>query len=324
MSSLSKIVAGLLLVAGVALAFVAWRLASAPPRPAATVAPAPVAVAPAEPVKLYPVVVAREAIPAGSRIDSARMLTVVQWQAALSGGFADVAPLDGAVTRVDIAVGDPIVPSLLTQGLARQLKTGERAVAIAVDEVVGGGNRIVPGDMVDVFFMIEKSPEVASGQARLLQSQVRVLAYGQATVEGPDEKPALQQGGPGQPARTAVLAVPVDRVNELMLASRAGRLQLALRPVGDDSMPDVALFAPRGTVLPVRADLTPAQRESLLTGPNRAFAGESLVQLDGSTAAALAPAARAPAARPAVRPQGTGGGRTVEIIRGDKSEHVRY
>lgn len=321
MSSVSRIVAGLLLVAGVALAFVAWRLASAPPRPAVSVVPPVPVAAPAEPVKLYPVVVAREAIAAGSRIDSTRMLTVVQWQAALSGGFTDPAPLEGAVTKVDIAVGDPIVPSLLTQGLARQLKAGERAVAIAVDEVIGGGNRIVPGDMVDVFFMIDKGPEVASGQARLLQSQVRVLAYGRATVEGPDEKAALQQGGP---ARTAVLAVAVDRVNELMLASRAGRLQLALRPVGDDSMPDATLFAPRGTVLPVRADLTPAQRESVRTGLNRAFAGESLVQLDGTTAAALAPAAREPAARGSARPQASGGGRTVEIIRGDKSEHVRY
>ncbi|PTN41305.1 Flp pilus assembly protein CpaB, partial [Achromobacter xylosoxidans] len=192
---------------------------SAPASPPTSVAPAPVAATPAEPLKLHPVVVAREPIPAGSRIDSARMLTVAQWQVALSGGFADVAPLEGAVTKVDIAAGDPIVPSLLTQGLARQLKPGERAVAIAVDEVIGGGNRIVPGDMVDVFFMIEKSAEVAVGQARLLQSQVRVLAYGKATVEGPDEKSALQQGGPGQPARTAVLAVPVDRVNELMLAS---------------------------------------------------------------------------------------------------------
>jgi pilus assembly protein CpaB len=98
MSSLSKIIAGMLLVAGLVLAFVAWRLASAPASPPASVAPAPVAATPAEPLKLHPVVVAREPIPAGSRIDSARMLTVAQWQVALSGGFADVAPLEGAVT----------------------------------------------------------------------------------------------------------------------------------------------------------------------------------------------------------------------------------
>jgi len=320
MSSLSKIVAGVLLVAGLALAFVAWRLASAPARPPASVAsapaPAPVAPVPA-PVTRYPVVVAKAPMPAGTRIDTAKMLAVVQWQAPLSGGYQDVAPLEGAVTKVDIAAGDPLLPGLLAQGLARQLKPGERAVAIAVDEVVGGGHRIAPGDWVDVFFMIEKGQEVPGAQARLLQAQVRVLAYGRASVDGPEEKAAGQPGVPNPPARTAVLAVPVEQVNELMLAGRAGRLQLALRPLDDDDVPDPGLFARRGTVLPVRADLTPAQREALALASNRAFAGESLVQLDGTTAIAPAPAASARGARPA-------GGRTVEILRGDKSERVRY
>lgn len=318
MSSLSKIIAGILLVAGLVLAFLAWRLAShtspppAAPAPVATQAPA------APPVTLHPVVVAREAIPAGTRIDSAKMLMVAQWQAALSNSFDSVTPLEGAVTRVDIAIGDPIVPSLLAQGLAKQLKPGERAVAVAVDEVIGGGNRIAPGDLVDVFFMVEKSPEVPGGQARLLQSQVRVLAYGRQSVDGPEEKSMLQQG-PGQPAKTAVLAVPVEQINDLILASRAGRLQLALRPVGDDATPDTTLFAKRGTVLATRPDLTPAQREALQTGPNRAFAGDSLVQLDGTTTqATCAPTNRVTAAG------GGGGGRTVEIVRGDKSERVRY
>ncbi|HCQ49121.1 MAG TPA: Flp pilus assembly protein CpaB, partial [Achromobacter sp.] len=65
----------------------------------------------------------------------------------------------------------------------------------------------------------------------------------------------------------------------------------------------------------------PAQREALLTGPNRAFAGDSLVQLEGAT-----PAARAPANRVSAPTAGSGGGggRTVEIVRGDKSERVRY
>jgi pilus assembly protein CpaB len=318
MSSLSKIVAGMLLVAGLVLAFIAWRLASAPASPPPSSAPAPAPAAPAAaPVKLYPVVVAREPMPAGTRIDTAKMLSVAQWQAALSGGYETVAPLEGAVTKVDIAAGDPILPSLLAQGLARQLKPGERAVAIGVDEVIGGANRIAPGDWVDVFFMMEKGQEVPGAQARLLQAQVRVLAYGKASVDGPEEKPAGQPGTPNQPAKTAVLAVPLEQVNELMLASRAGRLQLALRPLDDDSVPDAQLFVQRGSVLPVRADLTPDQREALKQAPNRAFAGESLVQLDGTTTVARTPAAAARGASP-------GGGRTVEILRGDKSERVRY
>ncbi|CAB3637182.1 Flp pilus assembly protein CpaB [Achromobacter pestifer] len=320
MSSLSKIVAGFLLVAGLVLAFVAWRLASAPASPPVSTTPAPSApAAAATPVQLYSVVVAKDPIPAGTRINSETMLTVAEWQAPLSGGYSTKAALEGAVAKVDIAKGDPLLPSLLAQGLARQLKAGERAVAIAVDEVIGGGNRVAPGDWVDVFFMIEKGQEVPGGQARLLQSQVRVLAYGRDSVDGPEEKPVGQQGAPAQPAKTAVLAVPVEHVNELILASRSGRLQLALRPLNDDSMPDTQLFAQRGTVLPVRADLSPEQRDALKLGPNRAFAGESLVQLDGSTSAARAPTAPVRGAN-----SGAGGGRTVEILRGDKSERVRY
>ncbi|WP_054474186.1 Flp pilus assembly protein CpaB, partial [Achromobacter sp. 2789STDY5608615] len=244
MSSLSKIIAGVLLAAGLVLAFVAWKLASEPSAPAPTpVGPvATTPTAPAEaPVKRYPVVVAAAPIPAGTRIDSDKMLKVDQWQVALSGGYSSPTPLQGAYVRVDVAAGDPLLPSMLAQGLARQLKPGERALAIAVDEVVGGGNRIAPGDLVDVFFLLEKGVEIQGGQARLLQSQVRVLAYGAASLDGPEEKSTLP-GPPGQPARTAVLAVPVDQVNELVLASRSGRLQLALRPVGDDSKPDTQLF----------------------------------------------------------------------------------
>lgn len=317
MSSLSKIIAGVLLAAGIVLAFVAWRLASAPSAPpAAPAGPvAATATPPAEtPVKRYPVVVAAAAIPAGTRIDSDKMLRVDQWQVALSGSYSATTPLQGAYTRVDVAAGDPLLPSMLAQGLARQLKPGERALAIAVDEVVGGGNRIAPGDLVDVFFLLEKGVEIQGGQARLLQSQVRVLAYGAASVDGPEEKSTLP-GPPGQPARTAVLAVPVEQVNELVLASRSGRLQLALRPVGDEGKPDTQLFAQRSAVLPARADLTPEQREQLQSGPNRAYAGDSLAQLDAPT----------PAAKPApARAAGGAGGRTVEILRGDKSERVRY
>lgn len=129
--------------------------------------------------------------------------------------------------------------------MASLLQPGERALAVAVDEVSGGGNRILPGDFVDVFFMLDKSSEVQAGQARLLQSQLRVLAYGANSLDGPEEKSLLQQGAPAQPAKTAVLAVPVERVSELMLASRAGRLQLALRPLGDAGVPDIALFPQR-------------------------------------------------------------------------------
>ena len=87
MSSLSKIIAGVLLAAGLVLAFVAWRLASAPSSPPQPVTPvAASAPAPQEPVKFYPVVVAAKAIPAGTRI-APDMLEVAKWQVACRAAF---------------------------------------------------------------------------------------------------------------------------------------------------------------------------------------------------------------------------------------------
>ena len=125
--------------------------------------------------------------------------------------------------------------------MASLLQPGERALAVAVDEVSGGGNRILPGDFVDVFFMLDKSSEV-QGARRACCNRSCACWPGANSLDGPEEKSLLQQGAPAQPAKTAVLAVPVERVSELMLASRAGRLQLALRPLGDAGVPDIACF----------------------------------------------------------------------------------
>jgi len=321
MTGVSKIFAAVLLVAGIVLAVVAYYLASRP-APAPAPVPAPVATVPASsepatPAAKYPVVLAASDLPAGTRLES-KSLKVQQWPVSLAQGYAKPEELVGQVVRLDIKAGEPITGQMLAQGLARQLHAGERAVAVPVDEIVGAGNRVMPGDMVDVFFALEKGQEVQGSQVRLLQSRVRVLAYGVDSIDGPpvvSDKPVVQRAGSQVPARSALLAVPVERVNELMLASRSGHLQLALRAPDDEALPDRDLFAPRQPVMAVRAGLTAEQREALEAGPNRAYAGDSLAQLDG------------PAPQPVGRPgigAGSSGGRTIEILRGDSAQHVRY
>lgn len=319
MTGVSKILAAVLLAAGVMLAFLAYHLATrSAPVAAAVSADEPAAPPrPAPAVSQYPVVLAATAIAAGTRLEPA-MLKVEQWPVSLSQGYARPEDLLGEVARLDIAVGEPVTGQSLAQGLARQLQAGERAVAVPVDEIVGAGNRVMPGDMVDVFFALEKNQEVQGTQVRLLQSRVRVLAYGMQSIDGPpvaSDKPAVQRGGVSQPARSALLAVPVERVNELLLASRSGHLQLALRAPDDDSLPDRDLFLPRQPVMTARGGLSAAQLEALQTGPNRAYAGDSLAQLDGP--------APEPVKRAATRAAGAGG-RSIEILRGDSAQHVRY
>ncbi|CAP43722.1 Flp pilus assembly protein CpaB [Bordetella petrii] len=320
MTGVSKILAAVLLAAGVVLAALAYYLARQPaPAPAAaqaTAAPAPEQ--PAAPRATYPVVLAAKDIQAGTRLD-AGMLKVQQWPIPLAHGYAKPEDLAGQVARLDIAGGEPITNQSLAQGLAQQLRDGERAVAVPVDEIVGAGNRITPGDLVDVFFALEKDNEVKGSQVRLLQSRVRVLAYGAQSIDGPpvaSDKPVVQRGASPAPARSALLAVPVERVNELLLASRSGHLQLALRAPSDEALPDRDLFVPREAVISARAGLTAEQRAALADGVNRAYAGDSLAQLDGP---APQPMKRSPAAA-----SGGGAGRTIEILRGDDAQRVRY
>ncbi|MBO9356675.1 Flp pilus assembly protein CpaB [Bordetella petrii] len=317
MTGASKILAAVLLAAGLVLAILAYYLASRPAPPPAPAVAAPVAAEPAPAGARYPVVLASSDIPAGTRLE-AGMLKVQQWPVALSQGYAKPEDLVDEVARLDIAAGEPITAQVLAQGLARQLHAGERAVAVSVDEIVGAGNRIVPGDFVDVFFALKKDQEVQGSQVRLLQSRVRVLAYGAQSIDGPPvaaDKPVVQRGSAAPAARSALLAVPVERVNELLLASRSGQLQLALRAPTDEALPDLDLFVPRQPVMPVRNDLTGEQRAALADAVNRAYAGDSLAQLDGPAPQAVKRSGAAAAG---------GGGRTIEILRGDSAQRVRY
>ncbi|MFC4275026.1 Flp pilus assembly protein CpaB [Achromobacter aloeverae] len=315
MSKVTKIVALLLLLVALGLVYLATRIAVQPPPPPA----APVVVRSQNATAVHPVVVAARAIEAGAPIDPAS-LAVAQWPVAPAGAFDAPAKLANAVSRVTILPGEPVTQFQLARGLATYLKPGERAVAIAVDEIIGAGNRIRPGDTVDVFITLERGQEVGGTQARLLQSRVRVLAYGSRSLDGPDaeEKAAAQRNGPAPAPRNAMLAVPVAQVNELLLAARAGRLQLALRAPDDADVPAPGLFPARQPVLAARANLSVDEQALAADAVNRAYAGDSLPQLSGP-----APRAETPAPAHAARPA-RGGGRSIEVVRGGQRETVSY
>jgi len=267
---------------------------------------------------MHDVVVAAKAVAAGETL-TADALKVAQWPVMPSRGFDRIEAVAGEHARIDIAAGDPVLAGMLMRGLASYLKDGERAITVPIDEVVGAAGRVQPGDYVDVFFTLERGAEVSGTQSRLLQSRVRVLAYGVQSLDGPppgQDAAAPVRGSAPAPVRNAMLAVPIDRVNELLLATRNGKLQLALRSPADAAMPDVALFPERQPVLSARPGLSPEQREQLRLAANQAYAGDSLPQLSSPQPAAPAKAARAASA--------AGTGRTIEVVRGGERETVRY
>lgn len=342
MNKATKIIAALLVVAGVLLALFALRLGTSNAPAPATTTPSPVTQALTQ---RYPAVVAAKALSPGQPI-GADAVKIVQFDSQTVGGFANPADVVGRVPLVALAAGVPVTQNSLARGLALQLAPGERAVALPVSETVGVANRIRPGDFVDVFFTMKTNqPAGPNGgviddtQARLLASRVRVLSYGNASLDDvtpppatpgvastvqaatasapPPQQPQQPQVNtqPPMPATSAVVAVPVADVNRVMLGTQQGKIMLALRNPGDDATPDTSLFPSPPPVLAGRTGLKVDDRAALQTPENQAFAGIAATGLAGE------PVRRAAAPR---APGGSGGGGTIEVVRGSERTTAAY
>lgn len=288
----------------------------------------------------WPVVEAAGELPAGRPINAAD-LRIGSAPQAPQGGYASIAEATGAVPVHTIAAGTALNSALMARGYALRLNPGERALAVPVDELVAAGNRILPGDYVDVFLNLRAPQGMGTegqAQARLLLSRMRVLSYGAADTAPGQAAPtdtageastdaraqdiqgsASSTSSTSAPVRSAVLAVPVAEANRLLLGAQQGRLFLALRNPADVGQPDQELFAQPGGVLDARRELSPEQRLALQSPENGAYAGIDSDALAGrstrSPARSPAPV-RASAPRQAPRLD-----RGVEIIRGDVSSH---
>jgi pilus assembly protein CpaB len=339
MLKLTRIAAVALIALALLLAVVAFLVSR---RAAPTVVAAPqVAGQPQQ----WPVVEAAGELPAGHPINAAD-LRIGSAPQAPQGGYASIAEATGAVPVHTIAAGTPLNSALMARGYALRLNPGERALAVPVDELVAAGNRILPGDYVDVFLNLRAPQGMGTegqAQARLLLSRMRVLSYGAADTAPGQAAPTDTAGeastdaraqdiqgsasttsntsstSTSAPVRSAVLAVPVAEANRLLLGAQQGRLFLALRNPADVGQPDQALFAQPGGVLDARRELSPEQRLALQSPENDAYAGIDSDALAGrstrSPARSPAPV-RASAPRQAPRLD-----RGVEIIRGDVSSH---
>lgn len=283
MIHLTKIIAAILVLLAIALGGYAFMLSRAP-------APAPIAAAPiASPSKVqdaptYPVVIASKALPAGQVIP-ADALRVAQLSINPAGAFQDAAVVAGRVPVFDLGEGSPLLEAQLVSGLALRVSEGERAIAVRADEVMGVGNKVQPGDFVDIFVMLKSDGrDVDRSQARLLLSRKRVLAFGSASIDGlpskgADGKANAQAQQRTEAPRTAVLAVAVDEVNRLTLGESSGRLLLALRNPTDTAEPDPKLFAELPTALqPLPAKPGEPRRVSL-AGLDKAQAGLTALDL---------------------------------------------
>ncbi|WP_205965285.1 Flp pilus assembly protein CpaB [Paraburkholderia flava] len=313
MPKLTRILAGVLILLALLLGIFAWMLSRKPaPTPAATTAQAS-----------YSVVVAAHPLTAGKPI-TAEDLRVQSLPINPGGAFTDPTLLVGRIPSGDIGADSPVLEAQLSSGMAEQIQPGERALAVRVDDGNAVGNRLRPGNLVDVFFTLKRdnamagTGEIGQTQARLLISKVRVLAFGNATA-GNDSA-----GDPNGLVRTAVLAMPVADVDRVTLAEASGHLVLALRNPRDDDVIDANAFPPLPEVIKTAihapGDKAGGSLGSTATDSTRAAAGIALDSLAGGPGNARTPVAPTHVAAPVVRAARSGGG--IEVIRGGRSETV--
>ncbi|WP_430318675.1 Flp pilus assembly protein CpaB [Pseudomonas nitroreducens] len=234
-SKVLMVFAGLLLVCAGVVGYLGLQIGK-PAQPAVGVVQdmAPAAVAETDKLQRTPVVVAARDLPALAVIGK-EDLAVEQLRTAPSGSFPKPEALIGQRVWVAVPAGSIISSSITEPGgpLARTIRPDERAMAIAVDEVIGGGGFVLPGDYVDVMlFVQDQQTGERNVSAQVVLPGVRVLTYGEQIAVAKDGQ-ARNAGDPKdqtpRPPRTAVLAVPAEATSRLMLASQAGSLRLAVR-----------------------------------------------------------------------------------------------
>ena len=140
--------------------------------------------------------------------------------------------LAGAMVRRSLSAGEAIrFGDVMRPGdhgfLAAVLQPGMRAVTVGVDATTGAAGLIWPGDRVDLILTqtIQEAalPPGHRVAAETVLSDVRVIAINQQLVQGADAN-----NGDAQ-ARTVTLEVTQEQAERVSVATRLGRLSLAVR-----------------------------------------------------------------------------------------------
>ena len=184
---------------------------------------------------LRQVVVAKADLSAGHILEVGN-LSVQRWpRASLPPGYFSIpGKLTGRVVRTPLVKGEVILDSKLARqglagGLSAVLPRGFRAMTLKVDEVIGVGGFVQPGDKVDVLLTFAKGNFREDPITRIVLQNVQVLTVG-ARVEGQDIK--KKNFKRVKKAVVTLILKPAD-AERLALAMLEGKVVLALRNQGD-------------------------------------------------------------------------------------------
>lgn len=219
-------------------------------------------------------------------------LKSVDWPASAvpEGAFNDPAKLLGRGLIASVVRHEPILAGKLSSkeagsGLPPIIPAGKRAMSVRVNEVIGVAGYVLPGTRVDVIATQSPSNRGEDMTSKVVLSNVQVLTAGTRLEH--DSKD-------GKPVQVTVvtLVVTPDEAERLTLASTEGKIQLALRNPLDLESPETA-----------------GVRPGMLMGNVQQRPAPLATRRASAPARTSAPVYAEPAP-------------TVEIIRGDKRQHV--
>lgn len=177
-----------------------------------------------------PVVVAALEIPFGQKIETAHMRTISWPNSNLpSGVYNDLADVEGKIANQTIASGEIILSSRIVehaQGstLAAIISPNMRAVTVRVNDVIGVGGFLLPGNRVDV--LATRKIDQRRALTKTILEDLKVLAVDQTSTPDKD-KPIV--------VRAVTLEVDPKQAEELVKSTQEGTVQLVLRNPMDES-----------------------------------------------------------------------------------------
>jgi len=138
-----------------------------------------------------------------------------------------------AMLRGDIVRGARLAEHLGGSTLASLIATDKRAISVRVDDVVGVGGFLLPGNRVDVL-ATKKDGNGNNAQSETILEDLRVLAVDQ-TASTDKTQPVV--------VRAVTLEMTSEEAETLVKAQTEGKLQLALRNPLDNQKKPLATVA---------------------------------------------------------------------------------
>ncbi|MCB2191831.1 MAG: Flp pilus assembly protein CpaB [Deltaproteobacteria bacterium] len=215
-------------------------------------------------LRLAPVVVAARVLPAGQQL-SAQDVSVQSWpvKALPQGRFAQPKQVLGRVLKGPMVMGEVVLAAKLAPkgaagGLSAVVPPGFRAMTVKVDEVIGVGGFVQPGDKVDVLVTLAGGAYREDPVSRTVLQDISVLTVG--------EKIQRDSKGRGRTNKVKVVTLQLKPVQaeRLALSSNEGRVVLALRNQSDRE-PNRG----NGVTLSGLVPKTPAKAPAAQAGPEQ-------------------------------------------------------